>query len=188
MNCTSKIYFVVLCSILLICGSIAIVGCELLTGIGVGVGVSKTATFVEDNLRAKKIELTAEYEKAIVRMQNAADPNELRFETEKVQQIQIARAANLGALTIVQEFKGKSTAEKKEGYLNLLHGLIPIALGYAGIEMRKRLTSEKKRQADKQGRELALREIATMKDSDITAPVVKELIYRDIAKARAGTI
>ena len=70
--------------------------------------------------------------------------------------------------------------------MNLLHGLIPLALGYAGIEMRKRLTSEKKRQADKQGRELALREIAAMKDNDVTAPVVKELMYRAIGEARKG--
>lgn len=175
--------------VVLFCIGLFSVGCEpVLTGIGIGVGGSEALDVYEEGLEAKKIELLQLYDEAIARMQNAVDPNELRFETEKAQQIQIARAANLGALTIVQEFKGKSTVEKKEGYLNLLHGLIPIVIAFAGNELRKRIASEKKRQADKQGRELALREIATMKDSDITAPVVKELMYRDIAKARAGTI
>ena len=108
------------------------VGCEpILTGIGIGAGGSEALSAYEKGLESKKIELTQLYDEAIARMQNAADPNELRFETEKAQQIQIARAANLGALTVVQEFKGKSTVEKKEGYLNLLHGLIPLAFGYA---------------------------------------------------------
>lgn len=172
-----------------VCSILFIGGCELLTGIGVGVGASETATFLEENLEAKKIELAAEYEKAIVRMQNAADLNELAFETEKAQQIQIARIANAGALFAVQEIKSDDkTSDTKGGYLNLLHGIIPLALAYGGNELRKRIASEKKRQADKQGRELALRELGTMDEEHITAPVIKELMYRDIAKARAGTI
>lgn len=161
-------------------------GCELLTGIGIGVGGSETLNIYEENLEAKKAELDRLYDEELERMRNTTDPNELSFSAEKVQQIQIARAANLGMLTAVQEFKGKPTVEKQEGYLNLLHGLIPIALGYAGIEIRKRVASERKRQAEKQGRELALREIAAMQENEITAPVVKEIMYRDIGNALKG--
>ncbi len=173
--------------VVLFCVGLLSVGCEpILTGIGIGAGGSEALNVYEEGLEAKKVELAQLYDEAIARMQNAADPNELRFETEKAQQIQIARAANLGALTVIQEFKGKSTSEKEEGYLNLLHGLIPIALGYAGNEMRKRLASEKKRHADKQGRELSLRQLATMNEKDITAPVVKEKMYKAIGDARRG--
>jgi len=175
---------IVLLSVLF-CMSLFAGGCEeILTGIGIGVAGSETLDSWEENLEAKGIELTQEYEKAIARMQAATDPNELVFEIEKIQQIQIAKAANLGALTTIREVKSNGqTGDGKGGYLNLLHGLIPIAVGYAGIEIRKRHALEKKRQAEKAGRELALREIAAMETNMITAPIVKEIMYRDIGNA-----
>ena len=175
-------------TVMLLCISLFIIGgCDpIWTGIGIGTGASETLDFLEDNLEAKKIELARLYDEEIERMQNAADPNELAFSAKKIQQIQIAQAANLGASTLLQELKNKSTTEKKKGYLNLLHGLIPLAVGYAGIELKKRLALEKKRQAEKAGRELALREIASMDEKDITAPVVKEKIYRNIGDALRG--
>ena len=129
---------------LLLCISLFVIGgCEpILQGIGLGAAGSETLSFLEDNLEAKKIELTQLYNEELERMRNATDPNELALSAEKIQQIQIAQAANLGASTFLQEFKGKSTTEKQTGYLNLLHGLIPLAIGYAGVEIRKRLKSE----------------------------------------------
>ena len=187
MMTAKKVGHVIKILVLVCVLSLTTMGCDpILTGIGIGAGGSEALNVYEEGLEVKKVELAQLYDEAIARMQNAADPNELRFETEKAQQIQIARAANLGALTVIQEFKGKSTSEKEEGYLNLLHGLIPIALGYAGNEMRKRLASEKKRHADKQGRELSLRQLATMNEKDITAPVVKEKMYKAIGDARRG--
>ena len=180
---------------LLLCISLFVIGgCEpILTGIGIGTGSSETLNFLEDNLAAKKIELARLYEEELERMRNTSDPNELAFSASKIQQIQIAQAANLGASTLLQEFKGKSTTEKKAGYLNLLHGLIPLAVGYAGLELKKRMASEKKRlalekkrQAEKAGRELALREIADMKDEDVTATSVKRIMYKDIGDALKG--
>lgn len=47
-------------------------------------------------------------------------------------------------------------------------------------------TSENKRQADKTGREKTLREIATMDEATLTAPVVKSLMYNNIGAARAA--
>lgn len=173
---------------MLLCVSLFVIGgCEpILQGIGIGVGASETLDFLEDNLEAKKIELARLYEEELERMQNTTDPNELAFSAEKIQQIQIAQAANLGTLTLLQESRDKPTAEKKGGYLNLLHALIPLAVGYAGIELRKRLTLEKKRQAEKQGRELALREIADMNEKEITATTVKKIMYKDIGEALRG--
>jgi len=45
---------------------------------------------------------------------------------------------------------------------------------------------ENKRQADKEGRELALREIAAMSENEITAPIVKAKMYKAIGDARRG--
>ncbi len=182
VKCSIKILIVMFC--LLIGAS----GCDLLTGMGIGVGASETLTYIEEGLEVKRIELAKQYDIAIERMRATNDPNKLNILREDVQQIQIAQIANMGASTVLKELKYPEGELSDQPYLNLLHGVIPLALGYAGIEIRKRLMSEKKRRADKQGRELAMRELAAMKDSDVTAPIVKELMYRDIAKARVGSI
>ena len=62
------------------------------------------------------------------------------------------------------------------------------ALVIAGIKIfldgkaKKKLSA--KYQADKEGRELALREIAAMEKSEITAPVVDVTMFRAIGEAR----
>ena len=62
------------------------------------------------------------------------------------------------------------------------------ALVIAGIRIymdgkaKKKLSA--KYQADKEGRELALREIAAMEKSEITAPVVDVTMFRAIGEAR----
>ena len=162
-----------------------IVGCDgILTGIGIGVAGSETLDSWEENLEAKRIELDRAYDEAITSLEAATDPNELAFHRKKVQEIQLAKTANLGALAVVQEIKlSPGQARGEGGYLNLLHGLIPIAVAYAGIEVRKRLGSEKKWKAEQHGRELALREIAAMPESKITAPAVKKIMYKDIGDA-----
>lgn len=67
--------------------------------------------------------------------------------------------------------------------------LILTILGEAGAIWKTNKTKNKveaKRQADKEGRELALREIAAMKEEDVTAAIVKKLMYKRIGDARRG--
>lgn len=68
---------------------------------------------------------------------------------------------------------------------------MPILLGLSlaeGIVIllvnRKKNEEAKKRQADKEGREKTLREIATLPEVGITAPVVKAMMYSNIGDAR----
>ena len=71
---------------------------------------------------------------------------------------------------------------------------VPIGAGLTALgliaemlrrrEKTARLTEAAKRQADKQGRELTLREVASMGDS-VNPAVVKELMYKNIGNARA---
>lgn len=165
---------------------IFVAGCDQFwTGMGLGVAGSETLDSWEENLEAKRIELDQLYDKEIDRMKTATDPNELAFHKERAEQIQLARVANLGALAVIQELKPPDRQpDQQPSYLNLLHGLIPLAVAWGGNELRKRVASENKRSVEKHGRELAMRQLATMKEEDITAPVVKELIYKDIGLAR----
>lgn len=175
---------------------LSIVGCELLTGIGIGVGASETAVYLEKNLEAKRIELNNLYDSKIAEMKATNDPNELIFIRKEVEQIQIAQIANMGASTVLSELKKKATDEtpdSEKGYLNLLHGLIPIALAYAGSEINKRIKiskelvkSDAKRTAIKRGNELAMRELDAMDDKEITSAIVKEKMYRAVGEALRG--
>lgn len=159
-------------------------GCEqIFTGLGFGAASTEMLNTYEDILEAKRVELNSAYDQAIANMQAATDPNQLAFEREKAEQIQIARVTNLGALTVVREIKSEQPQEEG-GSLTLLHTLIPILGAWGVNELRKRVASDKKRASDKHGKELALRQLATMPEKNITAPVVKELLYRDIGEAR----
>lgn len=66
--------------------------------------------------------------------------------------------------------------------------LVLTILGEAGAIWKvslNKIKAEAKRQADKAGRELALRQIAAMPEDQITAPVVKEKMYSAIALTRS---
>lgn len=66
---------------------------------------------------------------------------------------------------------------------------LTILAGLAEIMRRKEKTAHAtetaKRKADKEGRELTLREIASMDNATVTAEVVKERMYKNIGNARA---
>ena len=79
---------------------LSIIGCELLTGIGIGVGASETVTYLEKNLEAKRIELADLYDLKITAMKATNDPNELFFIRKEIEQIQIAQIVNMGTVTI----------------------------------------------------------------------------------------
>lgn len=159
-------------------------GCDsFLAGIGIGTASSETLQSWEENLEAKRIELDQLYDEAIIAMETASDPNELVFAKKRAEEIQLAKIANLGARTFLGELKKQGGQAGQGGYLNLLHAAIPLALTWGGNELRKRMGVERKRQAEKQGRELALRELAAMDEKDITAPVVKKVMYKDIGDA-----
>ncbi len=67
--------------------------------------------------------------------------------------------------------------------------LILTILGEAGAIWKTTKTKNKaeaKRQADKEGRELALRQLAAMVPGEINAAVVKERMYKAIGDARRG--
>lgn len=69
--------------------------------------------------------------------------------------------------------------------VNAILGLVTVIGGiWAKGEIDKKNKAEAKRHADKEGRELALREIAVMPDAEITAPIVKRLMYKAIGDAR----
>lgn len=62
--------------------------------------------------------------------------------------------------------------------LNLLEGVVIL------LVKRSKDKEANKRQADKEGREKTLREIATLPEVGITAPVVKAMMYSNIGEAR----
>ena len=70
----------------------------------------------------------------------------------------------------------------------------PILLGLSLVEgivlllvKRSKDKEAAKRQADKEGREQTLRELAAMPEAEITAPVVKSMMYKAIGDRRAVT-
>ena len=66
--------------------------------------------------------------------------------------------------------------------------LILTILGEAGALWKVNRNKNKinaKRQAEKEGRERTLREIADMTEAEVTAPLVKKLMYENIGEARA---
>ncbi|MFH1281407.1 MAG: hypothetical protein ABIH91_01635 [Candidatus Omnitrophota bacterium] len=72
--------------------------------------------------------------------------------------------------------------------VNAILGLVTVIGGiWAKGEHDKKKNAEAKRQADKQGRELALRQLAAMPVAEITAPIVKEKMYKAIGDARRGS-
>ncbi len=161
-------------------------GCnEILAGIGIGVAGSETLNSWEENLLEKKESLLEQYETALVGIKEASDPNSLIFAQEKLRVIQIAQISNETALSVVKEIKYQTAEGATGSPLNLLHALIPIAIAWGGNELRKRKKEEDKRRADKEGRELCLQELAAMEEKDITASVVKALMYKDIGLARS---
>jgi len=62
--------------------------------------------------------------------------------------------------------------------LSLLEGIVLLLVN------RSKKKEANKRQADKEGREKTLREIATLPDAEITAPIVKSMMYNNIGDAR----
>lgn len=174
---------------LMIISCLFVAGCDggvgnVLAGIGIGVASSETLSSWEENLLEKKTILVQQYEDALLEMQNASDPNELTFVNEKLKNIQIAKVANDSAIAVVQELK--KPPDESGSSLNLLYGLIPIIVTWGGNELRKRKIEESKRQADKNGRELTLRQLAEMDESKITAPTVKKMMFENIGTARKG--
>ena len=159
---------------------------EILAGIGIGVAGSETLNSWEEDLLEKKAVLLEQYELALAEIKDATDPNSLILAEEKLKGIQIAQVANETALSVIKEIKGPTGEDASGSPLNLLHSLIPIAIAWGGNELRKRKREESKRRADKDGRELCLRELAAMDEKDITAPVVKAMMYKDIGIARKG--
>ena len=87
---------------------------------------------------------------------------------------------------------GLQAANTASAPVNPYSPLIQVALGLVaavggGYGVKKRGDANKeatKRQADKQGRELTLRELAAMGDN-VPPAVVKELMYKNIGNARA---
>ncbi len=166
-----------------------VTGCDggisnLLAGVGIGVASSETLNSWEENLLEKKTVLVQQYEDALLEMQDASDPNELAFVNEKLKTIQIAKIANDSAIVVIQELKKPSNGSGSS--LNLLYGFIPIVATWGGNELRKRMIETNKRQADKDGRELTLRQLAAMDDSNITASTVKKMMFENIGAARRG--
>lgn len=99
--------------VVLFCIPLFVTGCDngILAGIGIGAGGSEALKIYEESLEAKRAELDQLYDEEIARMQAAADPNELAFHKKKAEEIQIARVANLGARTVVQEIKSQISGE-----------------------------------------------------------------------------
>jgi len=159
-----------------------------LTGIGLGVAGSETLNSWEENLLEKKDALLEQYEDALAGIKDANDPNSLIFAQEKLRSVQIAQVSNETALSVIKEIKSPTGEGATGSPLNLLHGLIPIAIAWGGNELRKRKREEDKRQADKEGRELCLRELAAMEEKEVTAAVVKAMMYKDIGLARNGKV
>ncbi len=170
--------------VILCCVGLFVGGCweEALAGFGIGVAVGETTASWEENLEAKGVELAAEYEKQIQAIRDANTPAELKFAEEKAQVLQIALAANDTAKRVMQAWKKDKTPKTTMDWLDLL---IPLGLGLYGRERLKNFTLGKKRQAEKAGRELALRELHEMPDEDITSAKVEKIMYKDIGAALA---
>lgn len=129
---------------IVVCLSLFVGGCELLTGVGIGVGGSQALNIYEENLEAKKVELDQLYDEEIARMEDVKDPNELAFHKEKAQEIQIARVANLGARAIVQEIKLQTSGEGSQSSGDWQRWLIEAGMMLVlGNEYRKRRGYEK---------------------------------------------
>jgi len=89
----------------------------------------------------------------------------------------------------LEQFKAGWETTKDYNPYYVPGALILTILGEAGALWKVNQNKNKvnaKRQADKEGRELALREIAAMPDTEITAPVVKAKMYKAIGDARRG--
>ena len=75
-------------------------------------------------------------------------------------------------------------------YADEMTAIFGLATVIGGVLLRRENNQKKKeaakRQADKEGRELALREIAALPEDKITAPVVKAKMYKAIGDARRG--
>lgn len=87
----------------------------------------------------------------------------------------------------LEQFKAGWDTTKDYNPYYVPGALILTILGEAGalwkVNQNKNKT-ESKRQADKGGRELALRQVAAMLPGEITAAVVKERMYKAIGDAR----
>ncbi len=178
-----KRIFLIVVSCLFVTGCDGGVG-NILAGVGIGVAGSETLSSWEENLLEKKTALVQQYEDVLLEMQDSSDPNELAFVNEKLKNIQIAKVANDSAIVVLQALK--KPPGSSGGSLSLLYGLIPIAITWGGNELRKRIIETNKRQADKDGRELTLRQLAAMDESKINASTVKEMMFKNIGAARRG--
>lgn len=185
MNFVKKI--VLLTSVILFVPFFCLTGCEYLAGVGSGMAATETLDSWEQNLLDKREELAKRYDEILLEIENAPDPNGLAFAKDKMRELQITQVSNESAITVIQQLKKPDGQGSQDG-VNPLYGLIPITVAWGTNELRKRIKADKKRQADKQGRELALREIAAMNEKDITAPVVKERMYKAIGDARKGNV
>lgn len=136
---------VIMLLVVLFCISVFVTGCDpVLQGIGIGAGSSEALKVYEEGLEAKRVELARLYDEEIARMQNAADPNELAFHRKKAQEIQIARAANLGMRTGVQEIRARMGGEKGRSSADWQRLLMEVGLTLVlGNEYRKRRGYEK---------------------------------------------
>lgn len=125
--------------------SVVTVGCDgVLTGIGIGAGGSEALQAYEEGLEAKRVELGQLYDEAILAMENAKDPNELEFHKKRAEQVQIAKIANMGALAVVGELRGKPSAEGKPSATGDWKALLITAgIGLVANEIRKRKGFEK---------------------------------------------
>ena len=75
-------------------------------------------------------------------------------------------------------------------YADEMTAIFGLATVLGGVLLKRENNQKKKeaakRKADKEGRELALREIAAIPDAEITAPLVKAKMYKAIGDARRG--
>lgn len=133
--------------VVLFCVPLFVTGCDngILTGIGIGAGGGEALKAYEEGLEAKRVELDQLYDEEIARMQAATDPNELAFHKKKAEEIQIARVANLGIRTGIQEVRarmgGEEGGQSSDAWIRMLMeaGMMLVL----GNEYRKRRGYEK---------------------------------------------
>lgn len=151
-----------------------------------------------DKVQVVATEIAAEIQAAeIVDAEALAKLAKLNEEIDRVQALMdgIARALKNVALTgdTAQDFIAQlQAANTASGGVNPY--VVPIGAGLSALslflgwlakrENTGKVKVQKKYQADKQGRELTLREVATL-GKESTPEMLKELMYKNIAKARA---
>ena len=125
--------------LLMVVMSVCLTGCggELWQGVGLGLGAGSTVDAVGKGLDEKRAQLSALYDEAILKMENAGDLDELEVAKAEVDRLQVALTTVVGSKTVLGEVTDGVPLQEK-GFESIIEIVLGIAVLLGGNEFRKR--------------------------------------------------